>query len=341
MQKKSEIVVAAKSFSLVLVLFVMVFVFFGCAKQAPQTPQTEKAALSKDIMATIGNDVITTKDFEEEIQNLPPAYQTIAKQNKKEFLNSLINKKLLIAEAKKKNLENSPEVKKFMEKAKEELMVQQLLRSDILDKVKVGEEEAKAYYDANPDQFKDPEKYKASHILLKSEADANAVLNELKQGADFGKIAKEKSEDVGSKERDGDIGYFSKGDLVPEFEDAVKKMKVGDISNVVKTTLGYHIIKLTDKKEAAKKDFKDVEQDIKNKLLVEKQMKTYDSLVESLKKNQKININEALVEKKPEVAGAEPVNPAISSPGGAAPLSITPPTGDVVTPTTEETVPKN
>lgn len=305
----------------ILALGIISLSSFGCAK-AQDKPKAS-AKIDKNVMATVGSDVITTEDFESEIQNLPPAYQAIAKQNKKEFLNSLVNKKLLLNDAKKKNLENSAEVKKFLEKAKEELMVQQLLKSNILDKIKVSPEDAKAFYDANPDQFKEPEKYKASHILLKNEADAEVVLKDLKSGADFAKLAKEKSEDLGSKDRGGDIGYFSKGDLVPEFEEVVTKMKIGDISNVVKSPLGFHIIKLTDKKEAAKKDFKDVEKEITNRLLVEKQMKAYDGMIESLKKQENVTINTSLLEEKKETPEAmmPPVaEPIIETPSEVAPM---------------------
>ncbi len=342
MQKNSPASVSWDKYLLVVfVLAAIGLCFYGCSGKKATESVSKKASSvdKKDVIASVGDEVITKQEFEDEIQSLPQAYQAIAKQNRKEFLNSLVNKKLLIAEAKKENLENSPEVKKYMEKAKDELMVQQLLKDKVLDKVKITDEAVKAYYDSNADQFKDPEKFKASHILLKSEAEANAVLAELKAGADFGKVAKEKSEDPGSRDKEGDIGYFSKGDLVPEFEDAVSKMKVGDVSAVVKTALGYHIIKLTDKKESAKKDFKDVEQDIKNRLTVENQMKAYDGLIESLKKGQKIDINQAFLDEKKE----EPVNmnmpiaPGVSGPQGD--IQVTPVKPPAVAPVAPSNVP--
>lgn len=150
--------------------------------------------------------------------------------------------------------------------------------------IKVTDKELKEAYKA-----KKPE-LKASHILVKDEKTAQEVEKKLKDGEDFAKLAKEYSQD-GSAQSGGDLGYFKSGQMVAEFEEAAQKLKVGEISDPVKTQYGYHIIKLTDKKEVPSFDkMKDeLEQEVKlskidesdmenavNKILKEENVKVKD-----------------------------------------------------------------
>ena len=109
---------------------------------------------------------------------------------------------------------------------------------------------------------------KASHILVKDEATAKKVKEELGQGKSFEDLAKQYSEDTGSKEKGGDLGYFTAGKMVKEFEDAAYKMKKDEVSEPVKSQFGYHIIKVTDIKE--QKPFDEVKGDIKKDLVQKK-----------------------------------------------------------------------
>ncbi|MES9694454.1 peptidylprolyl isomerase [Bacillus toyonensis] len=109
---------------------------------------------------------------------------------------------------------------------------------------------------------------KASHILVKDEATAKKVKEELGQGKSFEELAKQYSEDTGSKEKGGDLGYFTAGKMVKEFEDAAYKLKKDEVSEPVKSQFGYHIIKVTDIKE--QKPFDEVKGDIKKELVQKK-----------------------------------------------------------------------
>jgi peptidyl-prolyl cis-trans isomerase D len=145
--------------------------------------------------------------------------------------------------------------------------------AEIAAKIEVDEDKIKAYYQENINDFREPEKRKARHILLKATpedseqthkqkaAEAADILAKARQGEDFAALAKQYSEGP-SKDQGGDLGYFSSGQMVPAFNDAVFNLKTGDISDVVKTQFGYHIIKLEDIKPATTKSLDQVRQQI-------------------------------------------------------------------------------
>jgi len=272
---------------------------YGCAKKNTASVPAEKAARSKtgDILATIGTDTITTEEYKEEIALLPPVYRAVAASNKQQFVDSLINKHLLLEEARKRHLENNANVKKLLEKAKGEIMMQELIGTEISDKVKVTDADIEKYYQSNKEKYMDSAKIRASHILIDSEVVAEKVRADLRHGADFAAEAKEYSLDLPTKDKGGDTGYFAKGTLLPEFEEACDKLAVGETSGVVKTGLGYHIIKVTDKKPPEPRPMEEVKSEIENELFVEKQVNLYDDLMKKLKEGKDIKVNSAVLEK--------------------------------------------
>ncbi|MEA3305560.1 MAG: peptidyl-prolyl cis-trans isomerase, partial [Candidatus Omnitrophota bacterium] len=132
--------------------------------------------------------------------------------------------------------------------------------------IEIYEDELKYYYDTHMDEFGHPESIRARHILFKDENEAADVLKKLKNGEDFAETAKKYSTGP-TKDRGGDLGYFEKGKMVPEFEEAAFVLNVGEISGIVKTQFGFHIIKLEDKKEAWAESFDEVKEKIKTTLL--------------------------------------------------------------------------
>jgi parvulin-like peptidyl-prolyl isomerase len=134
--------------------------------------------------------------------------------------------------------------------------------SQVKDKVNVTDADAEDFYKKNPDAFKQPEQVRASHILVRVEKDAKPdvvaekqkaaqnIANRVKKGEDFAKLAKELSEDPSAKENSGDLDFFRKEAMVPEFSNAAFAMKKGEISDPVRSDFGFHVIKVTDRKEA-------------------------------------------------------------------------------------------
>lgn len=149
-----------------------------------------------------------------------------------------------------------------------------------LDELKPTEEELKKYYEDNKDTFF---KAKASHILVSDLKEANIIRKDIKKGGDFAKVAKEKSMDPGTKDNGGELGEFTSGQMVPEFDKAIAKLKVGEISEPIQTNYGYHVIKLEDKKQL---DFKDVKPQIEQKVQQEK----FGDYIKDLQKKAKIKV---------------------------------------------------
>ncbi|HHY33594.1 MAG TPA: foldase [Firmicutes bacterium] len=114
--------------------------------------------------------------------------------------------------------------------------------------VTVTDDEIKKYYDEHKDDFKESDQIRARHILVKDENTAKEIQKELANGADFAELAKTKSEDTATKDKGGDLGYFQKGAMDPAFEKAAFALKVGETSGPVKSSFGYHIIRVEDRK---------------------------------------------------------------------------------------------
>lgn len=278
---------------LVFYLLFIASIIIGCGRK--ETVEVRKPK-DEEILVRLGKDAITIDDYKEEFAMLPANYRNNVNFQKGQFLESLINKRLLLQEAERQNLANSENVKKLFKKVKEEIIIQELIDRKISGKAGVSDSEIENYYREKQNNYVEPAKIRACHILVDSDLVAKKVLEDLKSGRDFVELAKEYSLDIPTKDKGGDLGYFSKGTLLPEFELVCDKLNIGEISEVVKTELGYHIIKVLDKKEAEPKKLEEIRGDIKNELLLDKEISLYDNLLQELRKNQNILINEKLLE---------------------------------------------
>lgn len=181
------------------------------------------------------------------------------------------------------------------------LAINQLLDTNVRQKITVTAEESNNFYNSNPNLFKQPEQVKASHILIKVAPDAEeakkkqarkkieTVQKKVRQGEDFGSLAKANSEGP-TAQRSGDLGYFSRGQMVKPFEDAAFALNVGEVSEIVETQFGYHLIKVTDKKPARTIPYKEVQQMLEQHLKNEKEKTEIQGYIENLKKSATIKI---------------------------------------------------
>jgi foldase protein PrsA len=171
--------------------------------------------------------------------------------------------------------------------------------------VKISEDEMKKTFE---------EKYKtevkASHILVDDEKTAKEVQKKLKEGGDFAKLAEEYSKDPGSKSKGGDLGFFGKGAMVPEFEKVAFTLDKGETSDLVKSDYGVHIIKVTDKRENKFEDKKEqVEQELK-----QQKAKPITEILENLRKKADVKIKDKELKEKIEKKAEQPQQPAMPQP---------------------------
>ncbi|PYI55040.1 foldase protein PrsA [Paenibacillus flagellatus] len=172
---------------------------------------------------------------------------------------------------------------------KKQMPMQVRLKKLLESKTDVTDEEIQKYYDENKEAMSTPEQVKASHILVATKEESEAILTQLKAGADFAQLAKEKSTDTGSKDKGGDLDYFPRGAMVKEFEDAAFALNVGEMSGVVQSEHGFHIIKVTDKKAAATPTLDEKKADIKETLVSQEIQELAGPWMEEIKGKSKIN----------------------------------------------------
>ncbi len=168
---------------------------------------------------------------------------------------------------------------------KEDLSNYLTLRKLLESQIEITDEELKAYFEENKDSLGEAEQVKASHILVEDEALATEIKQKLADGADFAELAKEYSTDEGSKENGGELGFFARGTMVTEFEDAAFTLPINQISDPVKSDYGYHIIKVEEKKEAKVANYEDSKASIKETLIEQKMDSEYSIWLEEKKKD--------------------------------------------------------
>lgn len=174
----------------------------------------------------------------------------------------------------------------FEKSVKEQLIINKF-KDKITADVKVADEEIKKFYEENKAMFELPApEIRASHILVDTQEEAEKILAEVKAGADFAELAKKYSKDPATKDIGGDLGYFSKGKMDAEFEKAAFALKTGQVSDVVKTSFGYHIIKVTGERNSL--SFEDAESYIKSHLEDSKREDEFNKNIEEWKKQAKI-----------------------------------------------------
>lgn len=237
---------------------------------APAAPTAEAPApvAPETVVAKVGDDEITEADLNFAAEDLAQDIAQMPASERRAFLlRVLIDMKVMAGAAKTAGMDQTPLFAQRLEYLKDRA----LRRAYFADAIAAGvtEEQVRGEYDKYVAQFQPQEEIHAAHILVETKEEADAIEAELKGGADFATIAKEKSIDPGSGANGGDLGFFSKGMMVPEFETAAFALaNPGDISAPVQSQFGFHIIKLEEKRESQPPAFEQVAPQLQQQVLM-------------------------------------------------------------------------
>ncbi|MFL0195644.1 peptidylprolyl isomerase [Clostridium sp. WILCCON 0269] len=246
--------------------------------------------MQNDVLAIVNNAEITENDMQNVIKRFPAERQQYfnTDNGKKQLLDEIISFELFYNYGKDIELEKDKDYIAKLELAKKELLIQETI-SKIMESVKVTDKEVEDYYTANKSMYKNPENVTAKHILIDSFEKADEISKEIEEGLSFEDAAKKYSS-CPSKAQGGNLGKFTRGQMVPEFETAAFQLEIGILSKPVKTQFGYHLIKVEDKEADAIKDFDEVKDAIKDGLLQERRTFKYSEFINDLKNKYPVEI---------------------------------------------------
>jgi len=231
-------------------------------------------AIAEDkVVATIDGKPITEGDLAVAESEIGSDMGTMpADQKRTSLLEFLIDNQLFAEAAETEKLNEGPDFQTRLNYLKRRALRE--LYFDKVIKASVSDADARKVYDEQVKLLKPEEEVSARHILVDTEAEAKALKEKIDKGADFAQLAKENSKDPGSKDDGGNLGYFGHGQMVPQFEEVVFKLKKGEVSDPVKTQFGWHLVKLEDRRVKQPPAFEIVKDRIIQSMLLKKAQQT-------------------------------------------------------------------
>ena len=294
--------------------------FFSCKKKVEEKPPSstvKTVSANVRVVATVNGDPITLAEFQERFGRTGIKPEREAElEIKVEFLNRLIERKMMLIEAKRKRIKiGLPEMNKKMEALRveygkdikdllasqgvdfekwksdiwEDVMIEQLIAREVNRRISVAPTEVRRYYQANSQEFEKPEQVRVRQIVVSTEGEARKVEELLQAGTDFAALAREKST-APEAERGGDLGYFAMGEMPAEFN-VVFGLPKGGISGIVKSPYGFHVFKLEEKRRAGRMSLEEASRSITEKLRREKEDRRYKQWLKELRARTKFEVN--------------------------------------------------
>jgi len=252
--------------------------------QAPSAkpPTAQTPAAQDPVVARVNGAEIRLSDLQDAMQDLPAEYRSMPPQTLyPALINQLVDLEAVVAMARKQGLDKDPPVQRQMARAQEEALQSALFHRDIGPMV--TDEAVHARYDRDIAGKPGEPEVHASHILVASEADAVAIIAELKKGGDFAAIAKARSSDPGAAQG-GDLGWFKKGDMLPEFADVAFALQPGQITDKpVHTQYGWHVIRVEERRTTTPPPFEQARDELRNQMIQEGLQKLVASALAEVK----------------------------------------------------------
>ncbi|MBV8827222.1 MAG: peptidylprolyl isomerase [Bradyrhizobiaceae bacterium] len=282
--------------ALALLAVIVLALAFGLRADAQNADQIVARVNGADIKAS--DVAIAEEDIGANLSQIPP-------ESRREYLTSYLTDMSLVAKAAEgRNLADGEAFKQRLAYYRSKILMDLLLQSEA--KAAVSDAAMHQLYDEAAKQMAGQQEVRARHILVKTEDEAKAVIAELKNGADFAELAKKKSTDPGASEG-GDLGYFPKDEMVPEFAEAAFKLEKGQISEPVHTRFGWHVIKVEDKRERQVPTFDQVREQLATHLV----RKAQAELITKLRADAKVErLDQPVAQPAQPAQPVQPVQPA-------------------------------
>jgi len=252
---------------------------------------------SGEPLVIINGEIITLEDFEQYWNMIPDNYKV--QLNKEDVLEQIITQTLLIQKADELNLREDPEIALQIKNTVEQILIQSLLEKEIVDKIALSDEDIQTYYVENKENYWQEEEVHAYNILVETKEEAKEVLQKFEEGQEFSELAKEYS--IGSSaSTGGDIGFISKGTLMPEIEDKLFILDPGEVSEIISTERGFHIFKVVEKNPSGYLELNEVRGELEKQLLPARQQEAFDQYLQDLEEQATIEKNLSLLNEKEE-----------------------------------------
>lgn len=263
------------------------------------------------VLAIVNGKPITQNEFDYRWSELPVSVQARYKSEggRRKFLDDLISRELLLQEARKLGLDRTPRAIERLERAKEQLALDELMKAAVTAQVDLSKEELEGYYALHQTELHAADQIRAAHILVRSEEQARDLKRQLDLGADFAKLALRFSLDQATKYKGGDLGAYHPGWVEPAVDNALAALKPGMVSEPVETPSGFHLVKLIGREPENATEVAAVRDRLRQELYAEKQRQQFEALLSRLRGTAAIRMAEAS-RFVTEDAGPPPVAPA-------------------------------
>ncbi len=310
----------SRCWSIIWVALLIAFHTMGCQKEDANLPQ--------DILAQVNEELITLEEFNSELRDIKlehgklPEDRESLDQLKTAFLDQMINRKLILGEARRIDIHVSEEeinknilalkrdyagesfkamlegrgmsFEEWKRRLKEKLLAEKVISTVAQFDGIIDEKAVRQYYEEHIEQYSFPEQVRARQIVVATVEEAKVILRMLRKGENFETLAKEKSM-MPEKLYGGDLGFFARGEM-PEAFDEVFQLKLGRLSKIIKSPYGYHIFKVEEKVEGKVREFDEVRDEIAHQIRKKKNEQIYYTWLSELRTKAKIKINKQLLE---------------------------------------------
>lgn len=282
--------------------------------------------MSSPVLLRVDGREVTLEEFKQRFGKSLPQGQKLSEEERKElersFLVQVIDRELSLAQADRKGIkvdaaehqkaleetrkeypagtfetmlrERGTNLREWSNELKKDLLIEKVVQKSVYSRLEVKAEEIEQYYEKNIKQFDRPDQVRARQIVVSTEEEGQKVLGRLRQGDSFADVARKYSMSPDAKEG-GDLGFFAKGEMPPEFEKAVFSLPVGRLSDLVKSEYGYHVFLVEEKRKAAQLTLEEVREDIRETLLSEKKEQAYQAWLRDLRSQANIEMDWSLL----------------------------------------------